>query len=59
MLKYEVIGFVAAKDVMVLGVDAAVLDYRPVLHRLQGVCNAAVICSRYEKRWSEKLRVGF
>ena len=46
MLKPEVIGFVAAKGVMVLGVDGALLNYCAVLHRLQSVSNAAVECSR-------------
>ena len=41
MLKSEVIGFVASKCVMALGVDVALLNYSAILHRLQGVCNAA------------------
>ena len=53
MLKSEVIGFVAAKGVVPPGVDAALLNYRAVLHRLQGVGNAAVQCSNWGQQWSQ------
>ena len=49
MLKLEIVGIIASKGVVVLAVDVALLDHGAVLHRLQGVCNAAVTNSKWGK----------
>lgn len=42
VLELEVVGIIASKGVMVPAVDVALLNHGAILHRLQGVCNAAV-----------------
>lgn len=53
MLQPEVVGVIASKGVVVLAVDVALLKHSAVLHRLQGVGNAAVTNSRWRSDGGE------